>query len=41
MYVLADCDHIYTLDHDLKRLEQTQEDAGDEAYTVRVLPTTC
>ena len=35
MYVLADGDHIYTLNHDLKRLEQTQEDAGDEAYTVR------
>ena len=35
MYVLADGDHIYTLNHDLKRLEQTQEEAGDEAYTVR------
>ena len=35
MYVLADGDHIYTLNHDLKRLEQTQEDAGDDAHTVR------
>ena len=28
-------DHIYTLNHDLKRLEQKQEDEGDEAYMVR------
>ena len=28
MYVLADGDHIYTLNHDLKRLEQKQEGDG-------------
>ena len=25
MYVLADGDHVYTLNHDLKRLEQKQD----------------
>ena len=29
MYELADGDHVYTLNHDLKRLEQKQEDKGD------------
>jgi hypothetical protein len=34
MYVLADGDHIYTLKHDPKRLEQTQRKDNDEAYPV-------
>jgi len=35
MYVLADGDHIYTLNHDLKRLQQTQSEDTDEAYVVQ------
>ena len=35
MYVLADGDHIYTLNHDLKRLEQTQSEDTDEAYAAQ------
>ena len=38
MYVLADGDHIYTLSHDLKRLEQNQEEEDDAAYAVRAAP---
>ena len=34
MYVLADGDHIYTLSHDLKRLEQMQE-CEDPEYLVK------
>ena len=34
MYVLADGDHVYTLNHDLKRLEQKQEEEGESDYVV-------
>ena len=38
MYVLADGDHIYKLSHDLKRLEQNQDEDDDAAYAVRASP---
>ena len=34
MYVLADGDHIFTLNHDLKRLEQMQE-CDDPQYMLK------
>ena len=38
MYVLADGDHIYTLNHDIKRLEQNQDEDEDSTYAVRASP---
>ena len=38
MYVLADGDHIYTMNHDIERLEQNQDDDDDSNYAVRASP---
>ena len=35
MYVLADGDHVYTLNHDLNRLEQLQDDGNEDEHCVR------